>query len=139
MNEDLCKLQKDIASKYKMEDRIEILHKKIEDSEDVLKSADVIISNNAFEFYVSEEKHIEIWQFLKKHIKKGAILVTRPELETTFKNLNTGIDLKEWVKPYRYLTGEDEAGEDETPERILMPGSNVLDTVHSDLGYYEIL
>ncbi|XP_016844040.1 uncharacterized protein LOC100120613 [Nasonia vitripennis] len=139
MNEELCNLQKEIVSKYKMDDRIEILHKKIEDAEDVLKIADVIICNNAFEFYVSEEKHIEIWKFLKKHIKKGAILITRPELETTFKNLDTGIDLKEWVRPYHYLTSEDDNDEDETPEKILMPGCNVLDTVHSDLGYYQIL
>lgn len=122
-----------------MDDRIEILHKKIEDAEDVLKNADVIICNNAFEFYVSEEKHIEIWQFLKKHIKKGAVLVTRPELETTFKNLNTGIDLKEWVKTYHYLTSEDEDDGNETPGKILMPGCNILDTVHSDLGFYQIL
>lgn len=101
MNEDLCKLQNDIIKKYEMQDRTEVLCKKIEDSKDIVKSADVILINNAFEFYVSDEKQIEIWQFLRHNIKSKSILVTRPHLETTFKNLNTAIDLQSWVKPYR--------------------------------------
>ncbi|XP_058801818.1 uncharacterized protein LOC131674805 [Phymastichus coffea] len=124
MNEDLCKLQREIIEKYKMQDRIEVMCKKIEESDDVVKSADVIVINNAFEFYVTDEKQVEIWQFLKSNIKSKCILVTRPHLETTFENLDTGINLKTWVKPYR-LNGEEIATSNEEE--------------FCDLNFYEIL
>ncbi|XP_011504865.1 PREDICTED: uncharacterized protein LOC105367779 [Ceratosolen solmsi marchali] len=130
MNEDLCKLQKDIVSKYNMEDRIEVLHKRIEEAEDIVQLADVIIINNPFEFYVSENEHIQIWQFLRRHIKRETILITCPHLETIFKSLNTQIHLSNWVKPYNL--GWNEAN-------MFYNKTNTEDTSFNDIAFYEII
>lgn len=99
MNDEFCKLQSDIIRKYDMDNRIEILHKKIEEAEDVVKVSDVIVLNNVFEFYLSEALQIQIWKFLRANIKKGALVVTQPRIETTFSQLDTGIQVDAWLRP----------------------------------------
>jgi hypothetical protein len=130
MNEDLCKLQNDIVCKYKMEDRIEIYHKRIEEAEDIVKSADVIIINNPFEFYVSESEHILIWQFLRRHIKSKTILITRPYLQTVFKTLSTDILLNDWVKPYDLEWND---------ANSFYSKINTEGSVCNDIAFYEII
>lgn len=100
MNADFCKLQADIVHKYEMEDRIEIVNKRIEDCPEIVEHSDIIILNNVFEFYVPEAVHIEIWKFLRATTRKGTILITRPHIGDTFEHLNTGIVISDWVKPY---------------------------------------
>ena len=109
-----------------MTDRVEVLHKRIEEAEDVVKSADIIIINNAFEFYVSEEEQITIWQFLKSHIKSKTIMVLRPHLETTLLNINTGIVQEEWVKPYE-------------PKEDVDGMLDAEEAAHCDISFYEVL
>lgn len=99
MNEEFCDLQRSIVKQFKMNDKIEILHKKIEDAPEVVKASDVVVINNPFEFYLTESEQIEIWRFLKDNIKKGAFLITRPSVETMLENLQTGIVVSEWLKP----------------------------------------
>lgn len=99
MNEQFCNLQRDIVKQFKMSDKIEILHEKIEDMPEVVSSSDVLVLNNPFEFYLSEQQQIDIWRFLKYYIKKGAFLVTRPSVEKMLQNLDTGIIINEWLKP----------------------------------------
>lgn len=83
-----------------MNDRITILHNKIEEVPEIIKESDIIIINNAFEFYLCDAVQIEIWKFLKKTIKQGTIIVTRPSIETTFKNLQIEISIENWLKPF---------------------------------------
>ncbi|XP_017754294.1 PREDICTED: uncharacterized protein LOC108546611 [Eufriesea mexicana] len=131
MNKELCTLQCDIVNKHYMNDRIEILNKRIEECPDIVQSSDVIIMNNPFEFFVSESVHIEIWKFLKANIRKGTILVTRPPIETTFKNLKTGISLNKWIKPYKL---------GKTIQESQMFVSLSLDTTErSNIKFYEVL
>lgn len=114
-----------------MNDRIEIVNKRIEECPDIVQNSDVIIMNNPFEFFVPESVHIEIWKFLKANIQNGTILVTRPPIETTFKNLNTGISLNKWVKPYKV---------EKTIEESQMFVSLSLDaTERSNIKFYEVL
>ncbi|KAK0158550.1 hypothetical protein PV328_009539 [Microctonus aethiopoides] len=98
MNKDLCDLQNEVVKKFKMSKRIEILHKRIENAADVLASADVIVLNNAFEFYLSESEQIKVWQFLKANIKRGAFIISRPRIAIALSNLKTNIKADEWVK-----------------------------------------
>lgn len=133
MNKEFCKLQEEIIIQYKMTDRINVLHKRIEEASDVIELADVIILNNVFEFYLTEEEQIKVWQFLRKHIKKGTILVTRPHLETTFVNINTDINLKEWVKIYENPSNGDLEDMDEFNLKLNQ------DDKFCDLEFYEVL
>ncbi|KOC62465.1 hypothetical protein WH47_04125 [Habropoda laboriosa] len=130
MNKELCTLQSDIIKKYNMNDRIEVVNKRIEECPDIIQKSDIIIMNNPFEFYVSESTHIEIWKFLKANIQRGTILIIRPPIETTFKSLKTGISINEWVKPYKA----------EKTEGLEIFEASILDpTEHSNIQFYEAL
>jgi len=101
MNEEFCNLQNETVCKFKMDDRIAILHKRIEEVPEIIKQSDVIIINNAFEFYLSRDVQIDIWKFLRTAIKPRTLLVTRPSVETTFRTLVIGISVEEWLKPFK--------------------------------------
>ncbi|XP_076168420.1 uncharacterized protein LOC143147222 [Ptiloglossa arizonensis] len=131
MNEELCTLQCNIIHKYKMNDRINIVNKKIEDCPEIVQNSNIIIMNNPFEFYVSQSIHAEIWKFLKANIQKGTILVTRPSIETTLESLETEISITKWVKPYESKRITDK------PQVF---GSLIIDPdEHSDINFYEVL
>ncbi|KAL6258242.1 hypothetical protein P5V15_010172 [Pogonomyrmex californicus] len=101
MNEEFCNLQNEIIHKFKMNDRISIVHRRIEEVPEIVKQSDVIIINNAFEFYLSKDIQIDIWKFLKTVMKPGTLLVTRPSIETTFKTLLIEISIENWLKPLK--------------------------------------
>lgn len=98
MNADLCNIQNKLIKKYNFQDRIEIVEANIADRPDVILSADVIIMNNVFEFFMETEEQVSVWRFLRQTIKPGTLLVTIPPLEETFSQLQTGIILSEWVQ-----------------------------------------
>ncbi|KAH0554217.1 uncharacterized protein LOC123263697 isoform X1 [Cotesia glomerata] len=126
MNKEFCDIQTEVINKFKMNKRIEVINKKIQDCADVLKSADVVVLNNIFEPYLPKEKHAELWYFFKEHIKKGAYIVCRPPIEHAVKDLNLNIDVTEWVKKVEALSFDDntDEGENETP-KIDFPRSGI--------------
>lgn len=101
MNEEFCNLQNEIIRKYKMDDRISILQKRIEELPETIKQSDVIVINNSFEFYSSRSIQIYIWKFLRAAIKPGTLLITRPSVEATFKTLSIRISIEKWLKPLK--------------------------------------
>lgn len=126
MNKEFCDIQTEVINKFKMNKRIEVINKKIQDCGDVLKSADVVVLNNVFEPYLPKEKHAELWYFFKEHIKKGAYIVCRPAIEHAVKDLNLNIDVTEWVKKVEVLSFDDntDEGENEAP-KIDFPRSGI--------------
>ncbi|XP_075741569.1 uncharacterized protein LOC142791223 isoform X3 [Rhipicephalus microplus] len=103
MNPDLCQIQETAIKHFHMEDRIKVVNANVLAIPDLVASSDVVILNNVFEFFTPEQEQVALWQFLRRTIKKGAILVTVPSLEDSLKNLQTGIVISEWVKQ-RYVT-----------------------------------
>ncbi|XP_011861851.1 PREDICTED: uncharacterized protein LOC105558657 isoform X2 [Vollenhovia emeryi] len=101
MNEEFCNLQNEIIYKYKMNDRISILHKRIEEVPETIKESDVIVINNSFEFYLPRNVQIDVWKFLKAAIKPGTLLITRPSVDETFKTLSIDISVDKWLKPFK--------------------------------------
>jgi len=99
INQFFVDLQKNIIKKYKMSDRIEIVHGDIMKNSNLIEQSDVIYMNNVLEFFQeNKEQHIEFWKFIQKHTKKGMKLVTIPSLEESFKNNKIPLKLKGWVK-----------------------------------------
>ncbi|XP_037287484.2 uncharacterized protein LOC119180394 [Rhipicephalus microplus] len=98
MNPDLCQIQETAIKHFHMEDRIKVINANVLAVPDLVASSDVVILNNVFEFFTPEQEQVALWQFLRRTIKKGAILVTVPSLEDSLKNLQTGIVISEWVK-----------------------------------------
>ncbi|XP_015521769.2 uncharacterized protein LOC107225726 isoform X1 [Neodiprion lecontei] len=133
MNEEFCKLQSDIIRKYEMDKRVEIMHNRIEDTEDVVRTSDVVILNNVFEFYLSEAAQIKIWNFLRSNIKKGALIVTQPRIETTFSQLDTGIQVDSWVRPIQSnaSTSED--------FQFFASDKNDVNSTFTEIACYEVL
>ncbi|CAB3367692.1 Hypothetical predicted protein [Cloeon dipterum] len=115
INADLCNLQKEICEKYKLQDRVEIINDDVLNQAQVVKSAQLIILNNPFEFFLEPCEQKKVWRFLKEFTSKGTILICVPALETSFGNLNMKSELKSWVKkrePYNMSAMESDAGED---------------------------
>ncbi|XP_034938879.1 uncharacterized protein [Chelonus insularis] len=100
MNNEFCQLQNEIIKKFKMEKRIKVFHKRIEDCVDIVKTADVVILNNAFEFFLPENEQAKVWNFLRQHIKKDAFIVTKPRIDVTLKNFGNevNINIDNWVE-----------------------------------------
>lgn len=103
MNTDLCKIQETAIKHFKMDDRVKVVNANVLEVPDLVSSSDVVILNNVFEFFMPEPDQVALWQFLRRTVKKGAILVTVPSLEDSLKQLKTGIVVSEWVKQ-RHVT-----------------------------------
>ncbi|KAK8784986.1 hypothetical protein V5799_008645 [Amblyomma americanum] len=87
MNPDLCQIQESAIKHFHMEDRIKVVNANVLSVPDLVSSSDVVILNNVFEFFTPEAEQVTLWQFLRRTIKKGAILVTVPSLEDSLKEL----------------------------------------------------
>jgi hypothetical protein len=74
-----------------LQDRIEIIEGNIAHRPDIILSADAIIMNNVFEFFMEPEQQISVWRFLRQTMKSGTLLVTIPSLEETFSCLQVSV------------------------------------------------
>lgn len=128
MNEEYCNLQNNIIHKYKMDNRISVLHNRIEKIPEIIKESDIIIMNNPFEFYLSEAAQIDIWIYLKATIKQGTILITRPSMERIFKTLQIAMPVKEWLRPFKNPSYSNK-----------FPAPSMNETEHPDITCYKVL
>lgn len=92
-------MQREIVMKYGFQDRIEIIDSSIEQRTDLLASADIIVLNNVFEFFMEPNEQIKMWKLIFERVKKKALLVTCPALDVTMESLpDVGIDMDKWVQ-----------------------------------------
>ncbi|XP_041352005.1 uncharacterized protein LOC121370677 isoform X2 [Gigantopelta aegis] len=99
IDEPFCNLQSQIVAKYNMQDRIQIIHGNIMNQQEILKCSQVIILNNVFDFFLSEDEQAKVWHFLYDTVKeKGTLLVTNPSLSEALHHLKISIDLASWVE-----------------------------------------
>jgi len=101
MNPDLCNLALQTTQQFKMQDRIQIVNAELSTRLDLVQSADVIVLNNVFDWFVPVNVQVNLWQLLRQNIKKGSLIVTVPSIEEALEKLpnNAGIDINQWVKP----------------------------------------
>ncbi|KAM7322352.1 uncharacterized protein [Alexandromys fortis] len=99
LNEDLCQLQEMIIEKYQFSDRIKVLHADICTQGPLLQSADVIVMNNVFEYFLTEAKQASAWDYIIHNVRKqGSLLVTVPSLQDSLLGLKTNLQLSSWVE-----------------------------------------
>merc|ERR1712107_310584 len=98
INKDFCKLQEDTLAKFKLKDRVKIVLGNMCAQTELLKSADVIVLNNVFSWFMPEQLQAKMWQCLHRVIRPGCLLVTIPALEDSLTPLKTGIKIESWVK-----------------------------------------
>jgi len=118
INEDLCKIQLDIVNKFNLSERVEVICDDICNRGDVVHSADVIVLNNVFQFFLPPQQQVVVWQFLKKNIKSGTALVTMPSLNTLTEHLKLGFNMEDWVDqvPITHLVDKFKQNEEEHEE-----------------------
>eukprot|EP01132_Coremiostelium_polycephalum_P007841 gene7841-9655_t len=98
-NQYFYELQKSFIERYKMKDRVKLVHGDIMDHKELIEKSDCIYMNNVCEFFQSDQsKHIEFWKFIQSVTRKGQLLVTIPSIEESFKNNKIPIQLKKWLK-----------------------------------------
>ena len=100
INKELCELQNHVIEKFRLSDRVSVMHDDMTRRSDLFQYADVVILNNVFEWFLDRSQQIAMWQFLSSNIKVGALIVTIPSLEKSIDGLAIGLSLEQWVKPY---------------------------------------
>ncbi|XP_021375117.1 uncharacterized protein LOC110464300 isoform X2 [Mizuhopecten yessoensis] len=99
LDKNFCELQQKMVDKYKMVDRIQIVHQNVMNYLQFLQAFDVIILNNVFEFFMDVQSQRKVWQSLYEYMKKpGMMLITIPSVEESLENLQTNINLSTWLK-----------------------------------------
>ncbi|XP_075810629.1 uncharacterized protein LOC142838845 [Microtus pennsylvanicus] len=99
LNRDFCQLQEMIIEKYQFSDRIKVLHADVCTQGPLLQSADVIVMNNVFEYFLTEAKQASAWDYIIHNVRKqGSLLVTVPSLQDSLLGLKTNIQLSSWVE-----------------------------------------
>ena len=58
INKDFCKLQEDTVVKFKLKDRVKIVLGNMCAQTELLKSADVIVLNNVFSWFMPEQLQV---------------------------------------------------------------------------------
>ncbi len=102
MNPDHCRVQRQIIENFSLADRISVVEAEMTSRPDVVASADVLIVNNISEWFVpTPEFRVKMWQFIRQHLKPGALLVTIPDIQTALSSLQVIQS-----KPNRYLIME---------------------------------
>lgn len=99
MNTELCRLQEGIVEMYKLGDRVQIVEDDMCNLGELIRTGDVIILNNVFDWFMLPELQVKMWQFLRTTLATGCLVVSIPSLEASLGPLNTGIDLATWVRP----------------------------------------
>jgi len=99
INTELCKLQGEIVRMHKLDDRVQIVEGDMCNLGGLIRTGDVIILNNVFDWFMLPELQVKMWQFLRTTLATGCLVVSIPSLEASLEPLNTGIDMATWVRP----------------------------------------
>nr|CAD7442103.1 unnamed protein product [Timema bartmani] len=80
------------------QDRVQVVNTDIVCQPELVSSADVVVLNNVFQFFLELDKQADMWRFLRSSVKPGTILVTIPALHQVLVLDQAGIDLSQWVE-----------------------------------------
>ncbi|XP_052594504.1 uncharacterized protein LOC128110759 isoform X1 [Peromyscus californicus insignis] len=99
LNGEFCQLQEMVIKKYQFSDRIKVLHADICTQGSLLQSADVIVMNNVFEYFLTEAEQVSAWNYIIQNVRKqGSLLVTVPSLQDSLVGLEINVQLSSWVE-----------------------------------------
>lgn len=87
MNKEHCQIAKDVLTERNMLDRAEVINDNVLNHAEVVSRADVVLVNNAFQYFTSDSVARECWKFLQKNLKPGSYLLMSPTVDDKFSNL----------------------------------------------------
>lgn len=72
---------------FYLQERISIVSGDVQQHSALVNSADVVVLNNVFEFFMTPEQQARVWTFMRTTVKRGALLVTTPALQDSLQPL----------------------------------------------------
>ncbi|KAG7238085.1 hypothetical protein INR49_031439 [Caranx melampygus] len=99
LSEEFVQLQNNILQKYRLNDRVQVLHADVCTQDVLLQNADVLVMNNVFEFFMEPSEQIRAWRFIMQNFRKtGSLLVTVPSLQESLDTLQQEALQSGWVE-----------------------------------------
>ncbi|CAG8523333.1 12231_t:CDS:2 [Ambispora gerdemannii] len=146
MNPFFANLQKEIISKYDMNDRVEVIQDDILNQAQLVHSSNIIImrmytpsywcilialsivdtlsiKDNVFQFFHALPIQQRLWSFIRDNTAPSTLLITIPSLEEQLADASCKIDYKKWVKEMKL---------DVLPNELEMTEENIeaLQSIH---------
>ncbi|XP_028251356.1 uncharacterized protein LOC114427465 isoform X2 [Parambassis ranga] len=98
LSEEFVKLQNNILHKYRLTDRVQVLHADVCTQDSLLHSADVLVMNNVFEYFMEPSEQVRAWRFIMQTFRRtGSLLVTVPSLQDSLNALQEALQ-PGWVE-----------------------------------------
>lgn len=82
---------------YGMQDRIELVHANVLDCSDVVRQASIVVLHNVFEFFASKAQMEQYWNVIRSSVRKNALIISSPSLESLFERSALDWDPK-WLE-----------------------------------------
>ncbi|XP_053170848.1 uncharacterized protein LOC128354695 [Scomber japonicus] len=98
LSEEFIRLQNEMLQKYRLTDRVQVLHADVCTQDVLLQNADVVVMNNVFEYFMEPSEQVRAWRFIMQNLrKKGSLLVTVPSLQESLSALQEALQ-PGWVE-----------------------------------------
>ncbi|VDL63528.1 unnamed protein product [Nippostrongylus brasiliensis] len=91
MNEELAKLQENVIRDFSLQP-------------DLVSTADMIIMNNVFSFFMDADEQAACFEFVHKYAKKGCLIIHNPFIETVLCHLKLSFKSDDWLEKVGRLT-----------------------------------
>ncbi|VDN06329.1 unnamed protein product [Thelazia callipaeda] len=98
MNKQFCDLQQKMIEMNGMSNNIKVIHDDVRQQKQVVSSADVVVLNNVFSFFLSTSDQVDCWEFLRKTIRPGAAIISCPDIVTVTNKLVLSFHISDWVE-----------------------------------------
>lgn len=111
LSEEFVRLQNDVLLRYRLTDRVQVVHADVCTQDALLQNADVLIMNNVFEYFMEPSEQIRAWRFIMKTFRRtGSLLVTVPGLQDSLSALQEALPpgwVEELPVDYNVYLGRD--------------------------------
>uniref|UniRef100_A0A915AHH1 Methyltransferase type 11 domain-containing protein n=1 Tax=Parascaris univalens TaxID=6257 RepID=A0A915AHH1_PARUN len=97
INKEFCILQRKTIEDNAMDHRIKVINDDVRNQGEILASADVVVLNNVFCFFLPPQEQVSCWNFLYANIRGGAVIISNPTLEAVTEHLELPFSLSDWV------------------------------------------
>nr|XP_020442033.1 uncharacterized protein LOC109951720 isoform X1 [Monopterus albus] len=99
LNEEFVRLQNDVLDRYRLKDRVQVLHADVCTQDALLHSTDILVMNNVFEYFMEPSEQVRAWRFIMQNLRKrGSLLVTVPSLQESLSALQQVALQPGWVE-----------------------------------------
>ncbi|WKY09505.1 hypothetical protein Q1695_002124 [Nippostrongylus brasiliensis] len=127
MNEELAKLQENVIRDFSLQN-VKVACADVRSQPDLVSTADMIIMNNVFSFFMDADEQAASFEFVHKYAKKGCLIIHNPFIETVLCHLKLSFKSEDWLE---------KISTDEDCEMFANGDQDVLSDCRS-LGFYRV-